>query len=142
MPNNKTTAVFDLMNSTCKHVKNYVQAIKSYFKWTTSHFFYSYMGWLSQVYLPFYKETTKCPWCIDCSKFVTIIVKWVYLGVVICQPLGISYSRGRSPRITDDKLTFVQIPTEYRKPYGGLVSFALGIILFIKQHVFISLFWY
>lgn len=79
---------------------------------------------------------------MDCSKFLTIIVKWVYLAVVICQPLGISYSRGRNPRITDDKLTFVQIPTEYRKPYGGLVSFALGIILFIKQHVFISFFWY
>lgn len=46
------------------------------------------------------------------------------------------------PRATDDKLTFVQIPTECRKPYGGLVSFALGIILFIKQHVFISFFWY
>lgn len=83
-----------------------------------------------------------CPRCIDYSKFVTIIVKWVYLALVICQPLGISYSRGRSPRITDDKLTFVQIPTEYRKPYRGFVSFALGIILFIKQHVFISFFWY
>lgn len=60
-----------------------------------------------------------------------------FLAVVICQPLGISYSRGRSPRITDDKLTFVQIPTEYRKPYGGSAAFALGILLLIKQHIFI-----
>lgn len=132
MPNNKTTAVFDVMNSTCKHVKNNVQAIKSYFKRTTSHFFTPIWVDYHKCTCPSKKETINI-------KPLCVIVKWVYLALVICQPLGISYSRGRSPRITDDKLTFVQIPTEYRKPYGGFVSFALGIILFINS-MFLFLF--
>lgn len=61
-------------------LKNNVQAIRSYVKRTTGHFLLLSGLTITSVLALLKKKqylTTKCPRCIDCSKFVTFIVKWV-----------------------------------------------------------------